>query len=50
MSTDSDTGSDREETLDEALEIVNEPDAALTDQEKEAEATEEVGTVLGDFA
>jgi hypothetical protein len=50
MTTNSDGGNDSEETLGEALEIVNANDVSLTEAEKEAEATEEVGTVLGDFA
>jgi hypothetical protein len=50
VDTNSETGNDGKETLDEALEILNEDDPAVSDEEKEAEATEEVGTVLGDFA
>ncbi len=45
----SDTGNDKE-TLDEALAIADNDDASVTDEERDAEITEEVGTVLGDFA
>ena len=50
MSTQDDTGDNHEETLTEALDILNEDEPELSEQKKEAEATEEVGTVLGDLA
>ncbi|GEM_PF-4981398 len=49
VDADSQPGNDDDETLEEALEILDE-DPAVPEAEKEAEATEEVGTVLGDFA
>ena len=47
---DADDPPEKIETLDEALAIANDDDAAVTEEEKETETTEEVGTVLGDFA
>ncbi len=49
MNNDGQTGNDKE-TLDEALAIADNDDPSVTDEEKDAEITEEVGTVLGDFA
>jgi hypothetical protein len=50
VSANGQTENDGNETLDQALEILNDDKAAAPDENKVAEATEEVATVLGDFA
>jgi hypothetical protein len=50
MDSTGNTPTDPDETLDDALKILNEDPAVATDDEKEAEAVEEVGVVLGDLA